>query len=79
MTENELSPLMLSHHSFGRLRSLLLIPCPIRVSVDSTESLIHDIIFLLFLLVFLDDKKCCRNCVDPRTKRAKTVIVVSAS
>ena len=32
--------------------------------------------FCLFCY-FLDDEKCCRNCVDPGTKRAKTAKIVS--
>ena len=27
---------------------------------------------------FSDDEKCCKNCVDPGTKRAKTAKIVSA-
>ena len=32
----------------------------------------------VFFATISDDKKFCRNCVDPVTKRVKTAIIVSA-
>ena len=57
---NELCSLMFSHHSFGRLISLLFLPSLRRVSVDFTYSLAHDIIFSSFLLLL----KMMKNAVE---------------
>ena len=65
---------MFSNHSFGSLRRIFFLSCPIRVSVDYTKIIVHEIIFLLFFPTSLDDEKCCRNCIDPGTKIPKQII-----
>ena len=43
---------MFSNHSFGSNRSFFFLHCPNRVYTDSTKILVHDIIFLSFLILF---------------------------
>ena len=77
MLNTELCPHMWSNHSFGSLRSLFFLPLPLqgicRFYINSS-TLHHNFVFLAN---FLDDEKCCRNCVDPGTKGAKTANIVS--
>ena len=76
MLNNELFPQIFSNHSSGSLRSLFSLPWPFRVSVESTQSLVHNIIILSFSY-FLDVEKCCRNYVDPGIEGAKIASNVS--
>ena len=58
------------------VQSLLLLPWTVMWSVDSTKRLVHDITFSYFLLL-LYIKKICWGCVDPGTKWAKAIHIMS--
>ena len=70
MINNELFPLVSSHHCFRRLISLFSLAWQIRASVGSTYSLLHDIIFSPSQL-FLDPNKLCRNYLEAGSKCPK--------
>ena len=78
MLNNKFCPHMFSNHYFGRLRSLLfhsLAHQAFRIFYIN-YSIWHHI--FVFFATFWDDEKCCRNCVDPGTKRAQTAKIVYA-
>ena len=53
MLYNEFCPLIFSNHSFRRLIRLFFLTWIIRVSIDSTQSLVHYILIYLVLLLSL--------------------------